>query len=83
MAVMSGLSGNEIYCLAKKGYSPGELVIGNSVFSMGFLGSLSALGSNIVGGENCSVLARRGGWNQGDVEVVYAWRDSRFDKFGI
>ncbi len=51
MAVMSGLSGNEIYCLAKKGYSPGELVIGNSVFSMGFLGSLSALGSNIVGGE--------------------------------
>ncbi len=51
MAVMSGLSGNEIYCLAKKGYSPGELVIGNSIFSMGFLGSLSALGSNIVGGE--------------------------------
>ena len=51
MAVMSGLSGNEIYCLAKKGYSPGELVIGNSVFSMGFLGSLSALGGNIVGGE--------------------------------
>ena len=51
MAVMTGLSGNEIFCLAMKGYTPGELVIGNSVFSMGFLGSLSALGSNIVGGE--------------------------------
>ena len=51
MAVMTGLSGNEIFCLAKKGYSPGDLVIGNSVFSMGFLGSLSAIGGNIVGGE--------------------------------
>ncbi len=51
MAVMTGLSGNEIYCLAMKGYTPGELVIGNSVFSMGFLGSLSAIGKNIVGGE--------------------------------
>ncbi len=51
MAVMTGLSGNEIYCLAKKGLSPGDLVIGNSVFSMGFLGSLSAIGANIVGGE--------------------------------
>lgn len=51
MAVMTGLSGNEIYCLAQKGFSPGELVVGNSVFSMGFLGSLSAFGKNIVGGE--------------------------------
>lgn len=51
MAVMTGLSGNEIYCLAKKGFAPGELVVGNSVFSMGFLGSLTAFGKNIFGGE--------------------------------
>lgn len=51
MAKVSGLSGNEIYCLALKGYSPGELVVGNSVNSMGFLGSLGAGLNNILGGE--------------------------------
>jgi len=42
MPVMSGLSGNEMYCLGLKGFAPGELVIGNSVYSLGFLGSLGA-----------------------------------------
>jgi uncharacterized protein YbjQ (UPF0145 family) len=51
MPVMTGLSGNEIYCLHLKGLSPGDLVIGNSVFSMGFLGSLAAAGRNLLGGE--------------------------------
>ncbi|GAC1636658.1 MAG: hypothetical protein NVS9B14_15770 [Candidatus Acidiferrum sp.] len=51
MAKVTGLSGNEIYCLALKNYSPGELVVGNSVQSMGFLGSLGAGFSNMVGGE--------------------------------
>ena len=51
MPVMTGLSGNEIYCLHRKGFTPGELVIGNSVFSMGFLGSLGAAGRNLMGGE--------------------------------
>ena len=51
MAVMTGLSGNEIYCLHLKGMKPGDLVVGNSVFSMGFLGSLAATGRNILGGE--------------------------------
>jgi uncharacterized protein YbjQ (UPF0145 family) len=51
MAVMTGLSGNEIYCLHLKGLSPGDLVIGNSVFSMGVLGSLAAAGRNLLGGE--------------------------------
>ncbi len=41
MPVMSGLSGNEMYCLGLKGFAPGELVIGNSVYSLGFLGSLA------------------------------------------
>jgi uncharacterized protein YbjQ (UPF0145 family) len=47
----SGLSGNEMYCLALIGYEPGNLLVGNSVFSMGFIGGI---GSNIrtaVGGE--------------------------------
>jgi uncharacterized protein YbjQ (UPF0145 family) len=51
MAKVTGLSGNEIYCLALKKYRPGELVIGNSVNSMGFLGSLGAGLGNILGGE--------------------------------
>jgi uncharacterized protein YbjQ (UPF0145 family) len=48
---MTGLSGNEIYCLHLKGMKPGNLVIGNSVYSMGLLGSIGAGFSNIVGGE--------------------------------
>ena len=44
-------SGNEIYCLALKQYSAGELVLGNSVNSMGFLGSLGAGLTNVLGGE--------------------------------
>lgn len=51
MPVLTGLSGNEIYCLALKGLKPGNLVIGNSVFSMGLLGSLGASWRGIVGGE--------------------------------
>ena len=51
MAIMTGLSGNEMFCLNLKGYSPGELVIGNSVFSMGFAGALGAIGRGLMGGE--------------------------------
>ena len=38
MAIMTGLSGNEMFCLHKKGLSAGDMVIGNSVYSMGFHG---------------------------------------------
>jgi uncharacterized protein YbjQ (UPF0145 family) len=51
MPVMSGLSGNEMYCLRLKGLAPGELVIGNSVYSLGFLGSIGAGLRNMAGGE--------------------------------
>src|ERR1700679_635828 len=51
MAKVTGLSGNEIYCLALKQYSAGELVVGNSVNSMDFLGSLGAGLTNVLGGE--------------------------------
>lgn len=48
---LTGLSGNEIYCLRMLGMDPGDLSIGNSVFSMGLLGSLRAGLSGMVGGE--------------------------------
>ncbi|MBX3110708.1 MAG: heavy metal-binding domain-containing protein [Fimbriimonadaceae bacterium] len=51
MAVMTGLSGNEIYCLHQKGFKPGELTIGNSVYSMGFVGGIGAGINTFVGGE--------------------------------
>ena len=42
MTILTGLSGNEMYCLNLKGFRPGELVIGNSVHSLGFIGGMSA-----------------------------------------
>jgi len=51
MAKITGLSGNEIYCMALKNYAPGELVVGNSVNSMGFLGGIAAGFKGIAGGE--------------------------------
>jgi uncharacterized protein YbjQ (UPF0145 family) len=51
MSVMTGLSGNEIYCLHLKGLRPGDLVIGNSVFSMGLIGGVAAGFSGLIGGE--------------------------------
>jgi uncharacterized protein YbjQ (UPF0145 family) len=47
----SGLSGNEIYCLDKNNYKAGDIVVGNSVHSLGFLGTLSSGFSAIAGGE--------------------------------
>ncbi len=51
MPVMTGLSGNEIYCLHLKNLLPGELVVGNSVYSLGFVGSMGAGLRNMMGGE--------------------------------
>lgn len=50
-AVISGLSGNEMYCVDLLGYRPGNLLIGNSVYSLGFLGSIGSGIRSIVGGE--------------------------------
>ena len=50
-ARITGLSGNEIYCMHLKGYSPVGIVVGNSVRSMGFLGSLGSGVRGVVGGE--------------------------------
>lgn len=48
---LTGLSGNEIYCLKLVGMEPGNLAIGNSVFSIGLLGSLRAGFKGMLGGE--------------------------------
>jgi uncharacterized protein YbjQ (UPF0145 family) len=47
----SGLSGNEMYCLALLGYQPGNITIGNSVFAMGVLGGVGSNLRTIAGGE--------------------------------
>ncbi len=51
MPVMTGLSGNEMYCLALKGLSAGEVVIGNSVYALGFVGGIGAGLKSAFGGE--------------------------------
>jgi len=51
VAKVTGLSGNEIYCMALKNYAPGEIVVGNSVNSMGFLGAMAAGFKGVGGGE--------------------------------
>lgn len=47
----TGLSGNEIFCLAKKGYNAGNIVVGNSVHSLGFLGTVGSGLKAALGGE--------------------------------
>jgi len=62
MIKISGMSGNEIYCLRQKGFSPGDIVVGNSVVSLGVKGALSSIGRSIAGGEISQVteLIREG-----------------------
>ena len=47
----TGLSGNEIYCLDKIGYSAGDILIGNSVHSLGMIGSFGSGFKALGGGE--------------------------------
>lgn len=51
MTKTTGLSGNEIYCLAEKNYLPGNIVVGNSVHSLGLIRSLGSGLKAMVGGE--------------------------------
>jgi uncharacterized protein YbjQ (UPF0145 family) len=57
MAIMTGLSGNEMYCLHTKGMSPGDLVIGNSVYSIGVIGGIGSGLRTLVGGEVTQVTS--------------------------
>lgn len=49
--LISALSGNEIFCLALKGLSPGEITVGNSVRSLGIGGSIGSSLQSLAGGE--------------------------------
>lgn len=51
MVVITGLSGNEIFCLRKHGLTAGDLVIGNSVISLGVINSIGSGLKTLVGGE--------------------------------
>jgi uncharacterized protein YbjQ (UPF0145 family) len=57
MTITTGLSGNEIYCLDEKGLTPGDLVIGNSVFALGFVGGIGSSFKTMVGGEVAQVTS--------------------------
>jgi uncharacterized protein YbjQ (UPF0145 family) len=69
MAIMTGLSGNEIYCLNQKGIKPGDLVIGNSVFALGVIGSVGSGLRNLVGGEVTQVTG-----------VIHEGRQKSYDR---
>lgn len=47
----SGLSGNELYCVKLLGLDPGDLLVGNSVFALGFIGGVGSSLRTIAGGE--------------------------------
>ena len=53
--LMTGLSGNEIYCLAQKGYGPGNIVVGNSVHSLGIVRGFTSGLKTLSGGEIGSI----------------------------
>jgi len=69
MAIMTGLSGNEMYCLALKGLGAGELVVGNSVHSLGFLGGIGAGFQNMFGGEVTQIT-----------DIIHEGRQMSFEK---
>ncbi len=51
MSIITGLSGNEIFCLNQKGYKPGNIVVGNSVHSLGLFGTIGSSFQSVLGGE--------------------------------
>lgn len=69
MPIRTGLNGNEIFCLHQLGLSPGEIVIGNSVWSMGLLGSLGSAINTLAGGEVTQVT-----------EIIHDGRKSAIDR---
>ena len=66
---LSGLSGNEIYCMHLKGYEPVGIVVGNSVRSMGFLGGIGSSLRGVVGGEISQIT-----------EVIHDGRQAAYER---
>ncbi len=50
-SVVSGLSGNELFCIDQLGYRAGDLLVGNSVYSLGLLGGIGSAFTAMAGGE--------------------------------
>jgi len=50
-SVVTGLSGNELFCIDKLGYRAGDLLVGNSVYSLGLLGGIGSAFTAMAGGE--------------------------------
>jgi uncharacterized protein YbjQ (UPF0145 family) len=57
MPIITGLSGNEMFCLHEKGMTPGDLVVGNSVFSVGLFGGIASGLRTLAGGEVTQVTS--------------------------
>src|SRR5262245_50832434 len=53
--LISGLSGNELFCLAQKGWAAGDVVVGNSVYSLGLVRGFTSGLQTLAGGELTSV----------------------------
>ena len=66
---VTGLSGNEIFCLKKMNYNPGQLCIGNSVVSLGIGKSITGGLSTLAGGEITQIT-----------ELIYSGRKNSFDR---
>jgi uncharacterized protein YbjQ (UPF0145 family) len=66
---LTGLSGNEIYCLRLKGLTPQGVLVGNSVQSMGLLGGLRSAFKGVVGGEVPAVT-----------QVIHDGREAAFER---
>lgn len=66
-----------MFCLAKKGMSPGELVIGNSVWSMGLFGSIGSGLKTLAGGEVEQVTDIVHQGRKSAIERMQAWSDLR------
>ncbi len=67
--VTTGLSGNEIYCLNQKGYAPGNIVVGNAVYSLGTLRKFATGMQSMFGGELPQVT-----------EVIQDGRESAYNR---
>ena len=50
-SVVTGLSGNELFCIDRLGYRAGDLLVGNSVYSLGLLGGIDSAFNAMAGGE--------------------------------
>ena len=66
---ITGLSGNEIFCLKKLNYVPGQLCIGNSVVSLGVGKGITSGLSTLAGGEVSEIT-----------ELIHNGRKNSFDR---